>query len=147
MKLDPDAIPRGDQTLDPNGYTPPLIAIKSNRSSWQSFEAIEEFQQSIYREMFDERDFVFGILWKMGHQPISVCEFEHPDQLAIHLVNTLHSVNKPWGPVKVFPRNWTGQDIMAFIAMQSGTRLNVAAHLQLSSEFCLTEEYRHLYPR
>lgn len=147
MKLDPDAIPRGNQTLDPRGVAPQLIAIKSENCSWKSYTTVDEFQQGPHRDLFDEDDYAFGILWKMGHSQIAVCEFANIEQLCGQLASTMYSVNKAWGGVNVYPRRWTSADIQAFIELQTGNRMTVRASLQLSSEFCLTEEFRHLYPR
>jgi len=145
VKLDPDAIPDGNQTLDPRGYTPQLIAIKSDKASWYSYDSKGLFAWGDHIHLFAENDYAFDILWKMGHRPIVVCEFENAEQLGMHIVRTYESVNKPWGAVNVYPRGWTSKDVIEFVKFVDQSK--IPASLQLSSEFCLTEEYRHLYPR
>uniref|UniRef100_A0AB39CEC9 Uncharacterized protein n=1 Tax=Pseudomonas phage HRDY3 TaxID=3236930 RepID=A0AB39CEC9_9VIRU len=145
MKLDPDAIPDGNQTLDPRGYTPPLIAIKSDKQSWFSYNEKGRFVWGEHIGLLAENDYAFDILWKMGHRPIVVCEFANAEQLHMHIVRTIESVNNPWGAVNVYPRGWTSKEVVDFVGIVK--RHKIPASLQLSSEFCLTEEYRHLYPR
>jgi len=125
------------------GFSPCLIAIKSNRKTWESYDSTGMFVWGEHFHLLEPDDRVFQTLRESGQRPIAVCEFETIEQLHSQLVSTYYSVNNPLGGVTVYPRRWTSADVNEFVEMQTGPRMTIRASLQLGSEFCLTEESRN----
>jgi hypothetical protein len=125
---------------------PPVVMLPGPKPSWTLYTTMQQFKTGDHHELFSEDDPIVPVLFHKGCPALVVATYTNLDEVFLHCVRALETVNTPRTRMNVYARNWPAKDLIDCVnrmTADSEYRFNI----HIGSEFSMTEEYRHLYPK
>jgi hypothetical protein len=126
---------------------PPVVMLPGVKPTWTVYSSMEEFKRGDHHELFAEDDPIVPVLLYKGFSgQVVVATFTNLDEVFLHCVRALETVNTPRTRMHVYARNWAAKDLIDCVnRMTADQEQRFVIHI--GSPFSMTEEYRHLYPK
>lgn len=125
---------------------PPVIMLPGLKSAWTLYNTLQQFNESSDKDLLAEYDPIVPVILHRAQTGVVVATFTSLDEVFAHCVRALETVNTPRSRMHVYARNWHAKDLIACVErMTAEEEYRFVIHI--GSQYSMTEEYRHLYPK
>lgn len=126
---------------------PPVVMLPGNKPTWCLYQTMAQVKNSEHGELFADDDPIVPVLLYKGFSAsVVIATFTNLDEVFMHCVRALETVNTPRSRMHVYARNWAAKDLIDCVnRMTADNEYRFVIHI--GSPFSMTEEYRHLYPK
>lgn len=126
---------------------PPVVMLPGPKPTWTLYTSMQQFKTGDHHELLSEDDtIVQQHLFKGCDAGVVIATFTNLDEVFLHCVRALETVNTPRSRMNVYARNWQAKDLIDCVnRMTDESEYRFVIHI--GSAFSMTEEYRHLYPK
>lgn len=125
---------------------PPVVLLPGPKATWTLYQNMQQFKSGDHHELFSEDDPIVPVLLHKGCPAIVVATYTSLDDVFLHCVRALETVNTPRTRMNVYARNWPAKDLIDCVNRMTAEN-EYRFNIHIGSEFSMTEEYRHLYPK